>query len=201
MVQTVLLGGRASLWAENHHRRSFPLLPFQSAGSPEDGPDHSGGEAHSPFEEPRRQSLLSLPDGGGAREGGAQLRGGNGGRDDLGRRPGEHRRCTSRIPEARPLRRATGALFVFRRPSPAPRNQERRPLYSPLGGPKARVEVPKVATLRVYARPPGAKGHLRTYGPAHEATPRGVLRAPQRASLRAPEHQLRLVTLPLWDGV
>src|SRR5918998_448404 len=105
MVPAVLLGGGARGRGENHYRRRLSVLPFRPAGSREDGPDCSGGEADSPSEKPRRQSLLSLPDGGEAREGGAQLRGGNGGGDDLRRRPGGHRRCTSRVPEAGALRR------------------------------------------------------------------------------------------------
>src|SRR5918997_1140643 len=200
MVQALLLGVRARGRAQNHYRRSLSLLPFRPAGSREDGPDCSGGEAHSPSEEPRRQSLLSLPDGGEAREGGAQLRGGNGGGDDLGRRPGGHRRCTSRVPEARPLRRATGALFFLREPRPAPRSQERESLYSPLGGPRPCLNVPEVAALRIHARLPGGKANLRAYGPRHEATARGVLRSPQRASVRPSEHRFRLVTELLWFG-
>jgi hypothetical protein len=90
--------------------------------------------------------------------------------------------------ELRRIRRATRALFCLRKPRPAPRSKERKPLYSPLGGPRSRLDVLEVATLRVYARPPGGKGNLRAYGPGHEATPRGVLRAPQRASLRPAEH-------------
>src|ERR687890_1929804 len=198
MVPALLLGGRARGRAQNHYRRSLSLLPFRPAGSREDGPDCSGGEAHSPSEKPRRQSLLSLPDGGEAREGGAELRGGDGGGDDLGRRPGGHRRCTLRVPEARPLRRATGALFFLRKPRPAPRSQERESLYSPIGGSRARLDVPEVATLRVHARPSGAKGNLRASGPGHEATPRAILRAPQRASVRPSEHRLGLVTQLLW---
>src|SRR5919112_3068985 len=157
MVPAVLLGGRARGRAQNHYRRSLSLLPFRPAGSREDGPDCSGGEAHSPSEKPRRQSLLSLPDGGEARQGGAELRGGNGGGDDLGRRPGGHRRCTSRVPEAAALSRATGALFVFRRPRPAPRSQERESLYSPLGGTSACLDVPENAALRIHTRPPGGQ--------------------------------------------
>jgi hypothetical protein len=49
--------------------------------------------------------------------------------------------------------------------------------------------------------PPGGKGNLQAYGPGHEATPRGVLRSPQRASLRPSEHGLRLVTQHLWFGL
>src|SRR5215203_3290854 len=104
------------------------------------------------------------------------------------------------VPEARPLRRTTGALFVFRRPRPAPRSQERESLYSALGGPRPCLDVPEVAALRIHARPPGGKANLRAYGPRHEATARGVLRSPQRASVRPSEHRFRLVTQLLWFG-